>query len=241
MKHETPKIDATRREKIGTSYARRLRKSGRLPAVIYGHKKDPIAVSVDEKEILLHLHHGTHVLDIEVQGSAAQTVLVKDLQFGYLGDNVVHIDFARVDLEEEVHVQVAITFVGEPHAASQAGAILTHDLMSLEVICRVSQIPEEIRADLTHMGEGTVLTVSQIELPTGVRTSMSPDTPVSHISFVKKEEEAVGEEVEVVEDGTEPEVITEAKAEEGEAAKGKKSEGKKSEGKKSEGKKSEGS
>ena len=75
------------------------------------------------------------------------------------------------------------------------------------------------------MGEGTLLTVSQIELPTGVRTSANPDTPVSHISFVKKEEEVVGEEVEVAADGTEPEVITEAKAEEGKAATDKKSEG----------------
>ena len=222
MKHETPKIDALTRDKIGTAYARRLRKAGRLPAVIYGHKKDPIAVSVNTKEILLHLHQGAHVLEVDVAGSGSQTVLVKDLQFGYLGDNVVHIDFARVDLEEEVNVQVTLNFTGEPLAAAQTGAILSHDLTSLEVVCRVSQIPEEIKVDLTWMGEGTLLTVGQIELPTGVRTPMTPDTPVSHISFVKKEEEVVGEEVEVVEGTGEPEVITETKAEEGEASEKKK-------------------
>ena len=218
MKHETPKIEARPRDKTGSAYARRLRKTGRLPAVIYGHKKDPVAVSVDEKEILLHLHQGAHVMEVNVAGIGSQTVLVKDLQFGYLGDNVLHIDFARVDLEEEVHVQVALNFSGEPHAAAQTGAILSHDLTSLEVICRVDRIPEEIKVDLTWMGEGTLITVGQIELPTGVRTRISPDTPVSHISFVKKEEETVGEEVEVVEGAAEPEVITEAKAEEGEAS-----------------------
>ena len=215
MKHETPKIEAERREKVGTVYAQRLRKSGRLPAIIYGHKKDPVAVSIDEKEILTHLHHGTHVLDIAVKGSGSETVLVKDLQFGYLGDNVVHIDFARVDLEEEVTVLVNLAFVGAAHAAAQTGAILTHDMTSLEVICRVNAIPEEITVDLALMGEGTLITVGEIELPTGVRASDTPGTPVTHISFVKKEEEAVGEEVEVEPDGSEPEVITEAKAEDG--------------------------
>jgi len=239
MKHETPKIEARPRDKTGSTYARRLRKTGRLPAIIYGHKKDPVAVSVDEKEILLHLHQGAHVMEVNVEGIGSQTVLVKDLQFGYLGDNVLHIDFARVDLEEEVHVQVALNFSGEPQAAAQAGAILSHDLMSLEVICRVDRIPEEIKVDMTWMGEGTLITVGQIELPTGVRTPISPDTPVSHISFVKKEEETVGEEVEVVEGAGEPEVITETKAEEGAASKDKdKDKGKgKGKGKKSEDKK----
>ncbi len=213
MKHDTPKIEAERREKVGTVYAQRLRKAGRLPAVIYGHKKDPVAVSIDEKEILTHLHHGTHVLDIAVKGAGSETVLVKDLQFGYLGDNVLHIDFARVDLEEEVTVLVNLAFVGSPKAALQSGAILTHDMTSLEVICRVNAIPEEIEVDLTLMGEGTLIVVGDIELPTGVRAAVEPDTFVTHISFVKKEEEAVGEEVEVTPEGTEPEVITEAKAE----------------------------
>lgn len=213
MKHETPKIEAERREKVGTIYSQRLRKAGRLPAIIYGHKKDPVAVSIDEKEILTHLHRGTHVLDIAVKGGGSETVLVKELQFGYLGDNVMHVDFARVDLEEEVTVLVNLAFSGTPKAAAQSGAILTHDMTSLEVVCRVNAIPGEIPVDLSIMGEGTVITVAEIELPTGVRAAVEPDAVVSHISFVKKEEEAVGEEAEVAPDGSEPEVITEAKAE----------------------------
>lgn len=208
---ETPRIEAERREKVGTTYSRRLRKAGRLPAIIYGHKKTPVAVSVDEKQMLIILHQGTHVLEMDVKGGTTETVLVKDLQFGFLGDDVVHIDFARVDLEEEVTVQVNIVFVGQPHAATEAGAILNHDQTSLEVICRVNAIPAEIRADLTLMGEGTILTVGDLALPPGVRAAADPGIPVSHITFVKKEEEAVGEEVEVAATGDEPEVITEAK------------------------------
>ena len=215
MKHKAPTVEARPREKIGSTYARRLRKTGRLPAVIYGHKKTPVAISVDEGEMLTHLRHGTHVLHIDVEGSPPETCLVKDLQFGYLGDNVIHVDFARVDLEEEVNVHVHLTFVGEPHAAARGGAIVNYDLTGLEVVCRVNEIPEDITVDLTLMGEGLMLTVGDIELPPGIRTNLALDTPVVHISFVKREEEvAVGEEAEVPTEAAEPEVITEAKAEE---------------------------
>ena len=212
MKHKAPTVEARPREKVGSTYARRLRKSGRLPAVIYGHQKTPVAISVDEGEILTHLRHGTHVLHLNVEGSTPETCLVKDLQFGYLGDNVIHVDFARVDLEEEVNVRVHLTFRGEPHAAARGGAILNYDLTDLEVVCRVNEIPEDINVDLMVMGEGLMLTVADIELPPGIRTDLAADTPVAHVSFVKREEEvAVGEEAEVPTEAAEPEVITEAK------------------------------
>jgi large subunit ribosomal protein L25 len=218
MKHKAPKIAASPREKIGGNYARRLRKTGQLPAVIYGHKKDTVSISIDEKELLMHLRHGTHVLTVDVEGRRPETCLIKDLQFGYLGDNVIHVDFARVRLEEEVNVQVHLNFVGEPHAATRGGAILNHDLTALEVICRVNEIPEEIKVDMTLMGEGMLLTVGDLVLPPGLRAAVDPETPVAHVSFVKRAEEvAVGEEAEVAVAEGEPEVITEAKPEEGEA------------------------
>ena len=216
---KTPSITATTRERTGTRYAQRLRKQGRLPAVIYGHETDPVSISVDEKEMLTHLKHGTHVLSLNVEGGSKETCLVKELQFGYLGDNVIHVDFARVDLDEEVHVHVHLNFVGEPASARKTGAILSHDLTELEVTCRVNEIPDEIRVDLNLMGEATVLTVREVQLPPGLRATTDPGTPVAHISFVHKEE-AVGEEVEVVPGAEEPEVITEAKPDEAESGEG---------------------
>ena len=216
---KTPSITATTRERTGSRYAQRLRKQGRLPAVIYGHATDPVSISVDEKEMLTHLKHGTHVLSLNVEGGSKETCLVKELQFGYLGDNVIHVDFARVDLDEEVHVHVHLNFVGEPASARKTGAILSHDLTELEVICRVNEIPDEIRVDLNLMGEATVLTVAEVQLPPGLRATTHPGKPVAHISFVHKEE-AVGEEVEVVPGAEEPEVITEAKPDEAESGEG---------------------
>lgn len=211
MQQDTPTIAAQMRDRTGTRYARRLRNTGRLPAVIYGHRTDPIHVSLDEKEILTHLRHGSHVLKVDVEGAKTETCLVKDLQFGYLGDDVVHIDFARVNLDEEVTVNVHLDFRGEPEMAGKTGAIVKHAMTELEVVCKVSEIPEEIRVDQSSME--TVLTVGDIELPPNLRTEVDPNTPVVTISFVQSEE-AVGEEAEVSEGGTEPEVISESKADE---------------------------
>lgn len=213
MAHETPTITAQTRERTGTRFSQRLRKAGRLPAVIYGHKSDPVSISLDEKEILLHLHHGSHVVNVTIEGGKTETCLVKELQFGYLGDNIIHLDLARVDLDEEVHVQVHLNFIGKSTEAQKVGAIVSHPITELEVICKVSAIPGEIKVDSSKM-EGTIFTVGDIELPPGVRTEIKPDTPVLTISFIH-EEEAVGEEVEVADETTsEPEVITETKPEE---------------------------
>jgi large subunit ribosomal protein L25 len=216
MAHDTPTINAVPRDRTGSRFAKRLRDAGRLPAIIYGHQIDPQAVSVDEKEVLTHLGHGTHVFFVNIEGAATETCLVKDLQFGYLGDNVIHVDFARVDLDEEVEVNVRLHFVGAPKAAIKPGAVVNHPLNELEVICKVNAIPDEIRVDASKTVED-MLTVGEIELPPGVRTEVDPETPVLVVSIIA-EEEAAGEAAEVAGvESAEPEVITEAKVVEKEA------------------------
>jgi large subunit ribosomal protein L25 len=213
MAHETPLITAEPRDRVGSRYCQRLRQQGRLPAIIYGHGIDPVPVHVNEKEVLTHLHHGQHVISVQLAG-ATETCLVKDLQFGWLGDNVIHIDFARVDLNEEVEVRVHLKFVGSPAEASKPGSVLTHDITELEVVCKVKDIPEFIRVDLSKMGD--VFHVSEITLPPGLRTNLDPETVVAHISFIHEEVVAVGEAAAVTTEGAaaEPEVTTEVKAKE---------------------------
>jgi large subunit ribosomal protein L25 len=214
---ETPTINARLRERMGTRYSRRDRSQGRLPAVIYGHGSKPMHVTVDESEALMHLHDGAHVVNLTVEGGESATCLVKDLQFGYLGDNVIHIDFARVDLDEEVEVKVHLHFVGTPKEAGKPGSIVTHDIMELEVICKVIAIPEEIRVDLSKM-EGMRLDVRDITLPEGVRSAVPLDAPVVRIELVKEEEE-LGEAAAVEATATtEPEVLTETAKKAREAA-----------------------
>ncbi len=194
MSNETPTIPAEPRERVGSRYAQRLRKSGRLPAVVYGHKQDPVAISVDAKATLQMLEHGSRVFTLDVTGGETETVLVKDLQFGYLGDNVVHIDFARVDLNEEVTVNVPLKFVGTPPEAKKSGSVVQTDATEIPVTTTVSRIPEEIRIELDEM-EGTTLTAGEIELPAGCTLAEDGSIPIISISFVAAEAE--GEEVEV--------------------------------------------
>jgi len=209
MAHETPTITAKTRDKSGTRYAQRLRKVGRLPAVIYGRKTDPVSVSVDEEEILALIQHGAHAMYVDVEGAGRETCLVKELQYGYLGDNVIHVDLARVNMEDEVEVHVHLTFGGLAVEAQKSDAILRHDLTELYVRCKVIAIPEDIRVDLSTM-EGTQLSAGEVPLPDGVTLAGDPDALVASVSFLRVEEEATGEEAEVTGADGDPEVITES-------------------------------
>jgi large subunit ribosomal protein L25 len=219
MKHETPTIVASKRERLGTRYSKRLRNQGQLPGVIYGHKTEPLSIAMNEKETLSILKHGAHVVNVAIDGKSPETCLIKDLQFGYLGDNLIHVDFARVDLNEEVEVKVHLRFTGSPESAKKPGSVLGYPTTDLEVICKVKDIPEEIKVDIGKMED--IFTVGEIQLPPGVRTKLPSHYIVAQVTFVKEEvvAPAAGEAAEVSATAGEPEVITEKKAEEKAAAK----------------------
>ncbi len=210
MAHDTPTLVAKRRERLGSRYAKRDRAAGLLPAVIYGHGAEPLAVTINEKEMLTALRHGSHVVNVKLDGGATDTCLVKDLQFGYLGDNVIHVDLARVNLDEVVTVNVSMHFVGTPEAAKKAGNIVTHDLAQLEVTCKVRDIPEDIRIDLSVVMHGTTLHLSEIKLPTGVAATLPPETVICRVTAVL--EETTGEATPAAA-AVQPEVIKEKKDE----------------------------
>jgi large subunit ribosomal protein L25 len=212
MAHDTPIVKVELRDKLGTRYARRLRKSGRMPATVYSKGTDPISVSVDEKEILTHLHGGSHVMELDNGDGSPATVLVKDLQFGFLGDNLIHVDFARVNLEQVVTITMTLEITGQPTSSSETGAVLEVPRPQIEIECMVKDIPESIKVDLSTVE--SVFTIGDLELPEGVRAILDPERHIAHVTIVQEEiedvdtgdEDADGEE-------TTPEVISEAPAE----------------------------
>jgi len=151
--------------------------------VIYGHAVDPLSITVNEKEMLSVLHAGAHVVEVAVDG-AVETCLVKDLQFGWLGDNVIHVDFARVNLDEEVTIHVHLNFIGVPPAL-KAGSTLQHDHTEMTVRCKVRDIPSQVRIDLGKM-EGNHLVAGDVALPAGVTLAMDPHSPICTVSFVRE-------------------------------------------------------
>jgi len=150
MSDETTVLTADKRERLGSRYSRRLRETGRLPAIVYGHGETPEPIVLDAKDTLTHISKGVRIFDIEFGGST-QTVLLKDLQYDYLGTNVVHADFARVDLEERVNVKVRVNLIGDSIGLKADGAILMHPTNELEIECQVANMPEAIDVDITEL------------------------------------------------------------------------------------------
>jgi len=205
MSKETPQIKVELREKLGTRYAQRLRKSGRLPASVYGSGSEPVSVSIDEKEIITHLRHGNHVMELDNGDGSPATVLVKDLQFGYLGDNLIHVDFARVNLTQIVTVNAKLNIVGQPTQSSAPGAMLEIIRPEIEIECMVKDIPGIITVDLSTVEE--IFTIGDLVLPDGVKATLDEARHIAHVTIVQEETEDVVDGEATDTDATTPEVI----------------------------------
>src|SRR4029450_9761195 len=120
----------------------RVREQGGLPAIVYGHKEDPVPVALDRRDALSHISKGEKVFRLQVDGAKeAQTVLLKEVQFDHLGNNIVHCDSPRVSLSDRVTVKVPIHLIGEAKGLKNAGAILMHPISEVELECLVTDIP----------------------------------------------------------------------------------------------------
>jgi large subunit ribosomal protein L25 len=190
MAKEVPTIQAAPRDRTGSRYSKRLRAAGRLPAVIYGHGSDPLSVHVDEKITITALKKGLHVMNLEIEGKGTETCLVKDLQFGFMGDDVIHMDLARVNLDEIVTVTVSLEFFGAPEAAKKSGTVVVHELADIQVRCKVRDIPEHVRVDMTTM-TGETFTAGDLKFASGVELATDPHAVIVRVQTVK--EEAAGE------------------------------------------------
>jgi large subunit ribosomal protein L25 len=186
MAKEVPTIQAATRDRIGSRYSKRLRAAGRLPAVIYGSGSDPLSIHVDEKLTIGALKRGLHVINLEIEGKGTETCLVKDLQFGFMGDDVIHMDLARVNLDQVVEVTVSLEFYGAPEAAKKSGTVVVNELADIKISCKVRDIPEHIRVDLTTM-TGETFTCGDLKLPAGVALATDSHAVIVRVQTVKEE------------------------------------------------------
>lgn len=201
----TQSIDlrAERRQQLGTRASRRLRRDGRLPAVVYGHQQEVLNVTVPLKETLEHLQHGAHLFSLQIDGATEQ-VLIKDVQYDHLGNEILHLDLFRVNLDEEITSEVRIRLVGEP-LGIKTGGVLTQTKHVLEIICRVRDLPDEIRVDVSKLDVGDALHVGEITLPEGARLADEDEADVTIATVAVQKEEEV--EVAPAEGPAEPEII----------------------------------
>jgi len=202
-------LEAEIRDHVGSKHASRIRRQGRIPAIVYGHKKEPRAVSVNTHDFVEGLHHGHRLMDIKINNKK-ETVLIKDLQYDELGKNVIHVDLLLVDVTEKIKVNVGIELKGIAKGTEEGGIVEAH-VDALEIECKATDIPEVLLVQVKELELGDAVHASDVELPDGVKLVSDPELLVAtcHAVAVKEAEveEVVEEEIEA------PEIIGEEKEE----------------------------
>ena len=206
---QTIEVIAKPRSELGSRANKRLRDAGFIPGVIYGHKQAVLPVTLPRKEIAAHIHHGAHLFSLAVEGGK-ETVLVKEVQYDHLGIEVLHVDFARVDLNERVTLTVAIELKGTPKGEADGG-VLQQVMSEIEIECLVTDIPDVIRHNVSDLALNSVLHVKDLTLPTSVKALQDGELIVATVK------EIVEQAAPAAADVAEPEVIG-RKAEEPAAA-----------------------
>lgn len=221
MHEKSPLLTAEKRDRIGSRYAARERAKGRLPAIVYGHGRDPLPITLDSKQALTLIHKGEKVFRLDFPGhkeaDEMQMVLLKDLQFDYLGTNIVHCDFARVDLNERVKTRVHINLLGDAKGLKQAGAILVHPNLEIEIECRVVDLPDALEVDVSELDLGQMITAGQVKLPREDMKLITDSHAVVAQVMLGGVTKTAEEEATATAAAAEPEVITAKKPEEGAA------------------------
>ena len=216
----TAQLSATARQTKGKGAARTLRRDGRLPAVIYGHSREPLSLSVPERDferLLERVAAENTVIELSIDGSMSRT-LIREIQRHPVRRNVLHVDFQELVAGERVVVRIPIVLQGTPDGVRHAGGILSQVLQELE--CRVDPLnmPSRIEVDVTNVAIGHSIHVNEIAIPEGVEVLDDPESTICVVA-APKEEEVAPAPGEAPEAAAEPELIRKPKEgeEEGEA------------------------
>ncbi len=165
-------LNATLREDMGKGASRRLRHANLLPAIIYGAGKDPVSITLLQKDVQHKLpdeHFYSQVMSLVVEGKA-EDVLLRDIQHHPYKQEVMHMDFIRVIANKVVNVFSQLHFIGEEESpgVKTEGGVISHVMTEVEIECLPKDIPEHIKVDLSEMHVGDIVHLSNLELPEGV-------------------------------------------------------------------------
>jgi large subunit ribosomal protein L25 len=215
-------VAAENRTETGKNVNRRLRTRGLIPGVLYGSKKEAVPLAVSPKEIttILRSKTGENTLfDLEIGGSRRRVIL-KEFQVEPIKGQLIHADFYEVALDKPIEVKVHIEVTGIPVGVKVEGGLLDHVTREVEVSCLPADIPEKISIDVSELGMGKAVRVSDLKVPDKVTMLSEPDLVIVHVVAPRAEEEVAAAVAPVEGEavaGAEPEVIKKGKpVEEGE-------------------------
>ena len=211
MPAATETLHAKKREVSGSRACRRLRAEGLVPAILYGRKEEPEPLQIPSEELVETLRRHSRILELRV-GRKKESVLVKAVQYDAFGSEIVHVDFVRVAMDEQVTLEVPIVLKGTP---KQEHAVLQQALDAVEIECLPGDIPESFVTPVGHLQVGEMVRVAQLDVPKGVRLLTDPETIVATLTLARKEE-AVAAPAEAEVAALEPELIGREKKEEDE-------------------------
>lgn len=179
---ETMTLACEPRTDLGTRATRQLRKTGKLPVVAYGHGEAPETFSLVQHDVEVALAHGIRMMKLDVKGKV-QLFLIKAVQYDHFDHLPIHMDLARVDLNERVTVRVGIELRGVPKGISDGG-ILEQVMPDLEVECLVTDIPDTLNPVVRQLGVGDSLLVKDLVLPPGVTATADGEDRVATVKIL---------------------------------------------------------
>jgi large subunit ribosomal protein L25 len=210
-------LNATVRDNVGTGFARKVRQAGNIPAIIYGHGREPQKLSLVAREVdrlLGTISAASTVIELSVDGATART-LIREVQRHPVKRNIIHIDFQQLVAGEKVTVSVRIRFTGTADGVRNSGGILAETMHELSVRCDPSLIPETVEVDVTPLTIGHSIHVRDLTLPDGVQVLDDAGATVCVCTAPAAAiEEPVAAEGAVPEAAAEPELIRKVKPEE---------------------------
>ncbi|MXW76063.1 MAG: 50S ribosomal protein L25 [Acidimicrobiaceae bacterium] len=186
-------LNATLGRAAGTRASRRLRREGRIPAVVYGLDNEPVSVSVawPDLRVALNTDAGINALiTLDIEGEQ-QLSIVKDLQRHPVRRDVIHVDFLRVTTDQEIEVDVPLVLVGEAVEVTRANGMVDQTLYSLTVSAKPADVPDEIEVDISELTLGDSIKVGEVVLPPGVVTATDPDDSVATSLVTRSTREAM--------------------------------------------------
>jgi len=214
----TAQLSASARSSTGKGAARSLRSAGQIPAVIYGHAREPQSLSIPTREfekLLERVSAESTVIELSIGGGVART-LIREIQRHPFKKQILHIDFQELVAGEKVSVNVPIVLIGTPEGVRVSGGILSQVMSELAIRVDPVNIPRRVEADVTDVAIGHSLHVSDLTVPEGVEILDDAEATVAVVSAPKVEAEPVAP-TEGVEAAPEPELIRKTKeGEEGE-------------------------
>ena len=208
-------LNAEPRDDVGKGASRRLRKSGKVPGIVYGAKKDALSILLNHDEVIHQLENEafySHILTINI-GKDAEKVVLKDLQRHPHKPSIIHIDFQRIDEKQKLTMRVPLHFINEDQCVGvkTGGGVIGHIMTELEISCLPKDLPEYIDVDMKEIDVGDTVILSDLQMPEGVEIYAlthggDASMPVASVNIPKEIEEEVPEELEEIAEGAVPTV-----------------------------------